>query len=543
MAIGSLDFSNMNFDFGSMDFGGLAQFSLPPTFSLFTPEQAQTLQQTFASGQPLIPFPNPPSAVTGQVNITGLSVPIVRPPLPKPDDLSGTKPIPINPDRYRIDKTGWSVSSSPSVAPLSFPFGTRPKDIIPVLRAKGIVVKISMPTGDKYLISPQTLSDITKSGNPHYDMVENGMILDTPIGRTVPVIELDMKAVDTLITQQDSENRYAGVKDVKYITETVEQIDGLPAGLVDQINFTIDKATSRPADEFDVWNLTLSGKYEIKSFVVVTNQEDGKLDKKKLSEFLKGMKERQKEYQDDLNFIKGIFYEGKADGAKTWNNYTQVANDKAPLPKDSNWVKKETEGVKNVDNAAETAKDAASKATDELINPPTDLSWTGDLRKVNATWAAYGFTTAEADSLKRPQPAGTLLITPKGVPNAINIAINWNPSVCTKARIVANIPETIPADTGRNPIAKQLIEYIGKLNPMASDADWKQYITINNNKKAELLHIARLIRDEERTNSKAQATGGGTTGGGNRDQTGRAAGNNVNLNDEVAGDRGRARFE
>jgi hypothetical protein len=137
------------------------------------------------------------------------------------------QPIEQNPERYTKKEDKWIVSALPEeptkeqiavIKPLELEAG-KPIDkdkLVPLLAVNGIVVKIN----DFYIISPQTLSDIKDSNNPHYDIIENGKVLEVTIGKTIPIIELSDKHLVAIGNTLDIANKNAGVKSVDYIYET-----------------------------------------------------------------------------------------------------------------------------------------------------------------------------------------------------------------------------------------------------------------------------------------------------------------------------------
>lgn len=222
------------------------------------------------------------------------------------------KPIGQNPQRYSISKDGieWSVSSSPSVKPLVYQFGTPLPNVISVLEADGIIVKI----GDKYLISPKTLSEIKESGNPHYDFVSNGNIVGKEIGRTIPIIELNVSGLETIGESRLRSNSIAGVSGVTYTYNDTETVEGIPKGLLEQINWTLTDSQKKGEDKFsiiDFYSMVDKGEYSIRILNTQTLQSDGKLDKVKYKSFMYEVSERLKVLRADFNTIKDVFFEGK----------------------------------------------------------------------------------------------------------------------------------------------------------------------------------------------------------------------------------------
>lgn len=228
------------------------------------------------------------------------------------------KTISQNQDRYSKQGDSWVISAngdSPNkgVTPLTLTTITLPFTLKPYLKSNGIIVK----AGEHYLISESTLKEITNSTNPHYDIKQNGVVMvkdkEIKVGKTIPIIEITINNLSTIGDERDIRNRNAGIASVDYIYEG-EKLDGVPKGLIDQINYTLSPDIDRPLDKFSVYALELgddTSVYNILPLNVSTAQVDGTLDKVKLETFLSDIKSRLKILNEDFNMIKGVFLEGK----------------------------------------------------------------------------------------------------------------------------------------------------------------------------------------------------------------------------------------
>jgi hypothetical protein len=532
--IGSLDFSGMNFNFGSMDFGGLGNLALPPTGSLFTPEQSAELQQRVEMGAPFIPTTPPPgdtrtSAQSEMPKGPRAPVPNPLPPLPKPDDLSGTKRLVTNAGRYTVGEEEWSISAKPEIPKVSAVFGQRPANMVPQLRVNGIIVRVNLNGQDYHLISPQTLADIQKSGNPHYDVAENGRVWRTAMGKTVPVIEIDMKVMEELIAGQNTEIRNAGVRDVVFVSEGSESVDGIPRPLLDQINYTLDPKSSRPADTYSVHGLGLKGDYVLREFKVLPKETDGKHRKSKLQSYLDGIKRLQSGWTADLNTIKGMFYEGPIPPGLPYEEFTKVASITDPYRPAKTYTKTNSANVASTGTPSDKAAEKANEDKAKTEAPPLPAFVTNKAM-AKAQWSRYGFTTVEGDSLLNPKPAGV-----KNVyigDRTVNVNILWNPGVVEKARIVPDMPGSPPtAGSPTKYITDNLIKYYGTLPNTNSgdglgDDEWALYMKANDVRMAELLLLARIIGEMRNTGEGRIVTDGkpppvGSDGTGDRIQSDR----------------------
>ena len=435
-----------------------------------------------------------------------------------------------NADRYKVTQSptrfitmmtggtntlpkSWVISASPDIKPLILNEGT-PFDLIPLLEVEGIVVKIL----GAYLISPVTLKRIKDNNNPHYAVVQNGEVNKTPMGKTIPIIEINTEALSTLGESRDANNRFAAVKSVDYGYET-EKVNGIPKGLLEQINYTLQEKGSRPADTFSIWDLGLTGDYSIEALKVQTAQEDGSLDKAKLDAFTTGISQRLGILRDDFNSIKEIFYNGKNPTSATNSfSFTKVANvedmDDEKKRGEKSVVIKQYKKVGNEDTPAaktqaELAKiaEGAAKAIEEA-----EKRLQGELDARNRTydeiiakWNGYGFTPTEKDSIKNPK-GGTkkvrsffktktvqqsILNVIKG-DKEVNINIEWLPTVLDKAKIMPKEypPSNVFGGEARNRKEKYA-EYYG------ASKKKDEYDTLNKDRKAELLSLAGQIVEIE----------------------------------------------
>jgi hypothetical protein len=178
------------------------------------------------------------------------------------------------------------------------------------LEADGIVVRI----GNQHLVSPKTLADVLDSQNPHYDWVANGTIRNRNIGKTIPIINLDLSGLKAVGEGRIRSNSIAGVSGVTYTYNDTETVDGIPKGLLKQINWTLTDSTTKGLDTFsiiDLYSMVSKEEYSIRKLNVETLQTDGRLDKVKFKQFMVSVADRLKVLRGDFNTIKDIFFDGK----------------------------------------------------------------------------------------------------------------------------------------------------------------------------------------------------------------------------------------
>jgi hypothetical protein len=226
------------------------------------------------------------------------------------------KTISQNPERYSKQGTSWVISASPDITPIYLPIGVELQNLKPLISGSGIVVKV----GENYLCSLETLNLIKESKNPHYDIVQNGSIKvkdkEVVMGKTVKIIELDISKLQGLIDSRDFQNRQSGVVDIEYTNEGKELIDGISQKLIDQINYTLDKESSRPKDKFEVVDYfkmvdkSANPHYTFVPIRTQTDQEETIFIPNKLRTFLIGLDDQLNLLRRDFNTIKSTFFDG-----------------------------------------------------------------------------------------------------------------------------------------------------------------------------------------------------------------------------------------
>ena len=229
------------------------------------------------------------------------------------------KTISQNPERYSKQGSSWVISASKAVTPIQLPIGVPLQNLKPLIIANGIIVKV----GDDYLCSITTLNEIKQSNNPHYDIVQNGGVKvkdkEVIVGKTIKIIELNLTNLTTIMLSRDTLNKNAGAVDVVYGPET-KKVDGVPKGLIDQINYTLNEESKRPKDEYSIFdfytmvdykNNEKASHYKITPLLVQTQQADTIFDPTKLREYLIEVGDKLKLLEIDFNLIQDIFYEAK----------------------------------------------------------------------------------------------------------------------------------------------------------------------------------------------------------------------------------------
>jgi len=449
-----------------------------------TPITNVPVQPDVTTTPPVVITPTPPPAP-----------PVTELPIPVYDGTVTTRPIQTHPNRYTVETNQWSISAKPEgrrdaaeITPIQLTKGARP-ELRPVLKANGIVVK----AGPYYLVSPETLAVINASDNPHYDVTENGRILNAPMGKTIPIVEVNISNLEASGSRRDIVNGFAGVKSVEYIYESAEMIAGLPVGIVDQINYTINEALERPMDGFDVYKLALTADYSVEQLTIDTAQAEGQLDRTKLATFLTGVSERLKVLRKDFNIVKTIFYTGVVNPADVVTSVhllqratSDTTEEEVTKPQTANYSITTSTIISTLSTGSTAPPTAATPAAGNTTPSGTTVTPTatintsgGQTNALMAQWQAYGFTAAEAATIKSALSAN---------------AVIWSPSVCLKARVVGVITTLGKTATSTALLTAQLGELYGTGKSIA------EYITLNTARKAEVWALGQQIKDLDNTN-------------------------------------------
>jgi len=231
-----------------------------------------------------------------------------------------------NPLRYIQTKTGWEVTAAPddkvNVPPYvitdNVSFGQKQTAIKLVDDTGALIVELN----NEYLISNRIMMDMRDSNetNPHFTYKDNGEIkipqLDesgsiafyssTPIGKTIPIIKVDIDALNKKMDDELVPLSKAGVADVIFISEDANKLLG-------QINFTLSPSAVRQIDEYKLYDLNLNDDvYGTDAPPIEGLDENSKIDNEKLSKNLEEIDKRLQALNKDFNMIKEVYFNGKA---------------------------------------------------------------------------------------------------------------------------------------------------------------------------------------------------------------------------------------
>jgi hypothetical protein len=297
------------------------------------------------------------------------------------------KQINQNPERYINEGAQWKISASPAINPIYLPIGIPLNNLKPVIKGNGIIVKIGLD----YLCSPQTLSDIKDSKNPHYDIVENGKLTIkdkvVSMGKTIKIIELDVTKLQGMITGRDFQNRQAGVVDVSYIDDAQNGlVEGIPIKLIEQINYTLDSSSERPSDKFEVVdyfkmvdtkNNPNASHYTFVPITTVTNQEKTIFDPLKLQTFLIELDKQLDLLRKDFKQIQDTFFDGDIPTPNTYGIIIEdivAKTDEDDLGSNHSVKRRESSELVSIEsNPINTIKDDLEDTKKELDKGLSDI--------------------------------------------------------------------------------------------------------------------------------------------------------------------------
>jgi hypothetical protein len=230
-----------------------------------------------------------------------------------------------NPQRYIQTNFGWEVTAAPedtiNVPPYRISEGT-------TFGQKSLTTKLLNDTGallveldNEYLVSNRIITDLRDSNesNPHFsykmhgevrlplmdDMGNDIGIKTTPIGKTIPIIKVDIDMLNKKIEEESMNLAKAGVADVVFVAEDSNKLLG-------QINFTLSPSAVREMDEYKLYDLNLNDDiYGIDAIPIEGLDENQKIDNDKLSKNLIEIDKRLQALNKDFNMIKEVYFNGK----------------------------------------------------------------------------------------------------------------------------------------------------------------------------------------------------------------------------------------
>jgi len=416
-----------------------------------------------------------------------------------------------NPQRYSSDRGVYTISSQSEavqnafIAPVVL---NKISDVVISLDArlddsiKGVIVWVEDLS--IWMASPNLVKDLedSVSTNPHYTYEQFTSILGAKMGKSIPILKVNLSPLRESIGKEKVKGSFAGVKSVDWALGDDDTIKGL----VEQINWTLSPTFGKPKDAYSIFDLNLSGDYSIDALKITPLDENARINESVLAENLKVINDRIVQLRADFKSITDTFYFGKTSTISTTKYNVLASVDDGDdfsvqvVTKDSVMVSKsDLPSTQQADVAAKAIEEAQKKLQGELDARNKSYD------EILAKWNAYGFTPTEGDSLKNPK-GGTVkkrsLFKTKTVQQSIfnvmqgdkqiNINIEWLPTVLNKAKIVESIYGTgIPFTAA----AKKRVELYKEYYGTGKSRD--EYNKLNADRKAELLSLAAQIVEIE----------------------------------------------
>jgi hypothetical protein len=186
----------------------------------------------------------------------------------------------VNPQRYvKISERFWQVTASPAIEPVFIARTSILKDLTPVLKTDGFVIQLD----NMYLLSQNTLDLILKRDSPHYSIEANGDILGVEIGKSIPVLKIDLTPVYQLADYRHNLDIRAAIKFAEWLyLGDKHPINNVPQRLINWIDYMLTDKTDSPTETFEIYEfaLELDGlQKEIDAFAteITWNQSSGSI--------------------------------------------------------------------------------------------------------------------------------------------------------------------------------------------------------------------------------------------------------------------------
>lgn len=216
-----------------------------------------------------------------------------------------------NPNRYSFENGAWKISAKSDIKPIEITEGELNIELSPLLSVGGVIVHIKGT--EYYLGSIGLIEDLRDSlqSNPHYSYKEHSKVLGAKMGRTIPILEVNISTIEESIAKQKEKGKFAGVKEVKWSLEEDYK------GLIEQINWTLSPSDNKPKDNYKIFDLNLSGDYSVKGLPITPLDENARIPEDVLANNLKVINDRIVQLKKDFNAITDVFYFGKSSPSST----------------------------------------------------------------------------------------------------------------------------------------------------------------------------------------------------------------------------------
>ena len=157
----------------------------------------------------------------------------------------------VNPQRYvTISERFWQVTASPAIEPVYIARTSTLKDLTPVLKTDGFVIQWE----NKYLLSQNTMDLILQRDSPHYSIEANGDILGVEIGRSLPVIKIDLTPIYELAEYRQELDIKAAIKFAEWLfLGDKTPVGDVPLRLINWIDYMLGGTTQSPTETFEIY--------------------------------------------------------------------------------------------------------------------------------------------------------------------------------------------------------------------------------------------------------------------------------------------------
>ena len=186
----------------------------------------------------------------------------------------------VNPQRYvKISERFWQVTASPAIEPVFIARTSILKDLTPVLKTEGFVIQLD----NQYLLSQKTLDLILQRDSPHYSIEANGDILGVEIGKSIPVLKIDLAPVYQIAEYRQRLDNSAAIKFAEWLyLGDKHPIYDVPQRLINWIDYMLTDKTKSPTETFEIYEFALELEVlqkEIDSFAteITWNQSSGSI--------------------------------------------------------------------------------------------------------------------------------------------------------------------------------------------------------------------------------------------------------------------------
>ena len=186
----------------------------------------------------------------------------------------------VNPQRYvKISERFWQVTASPAIEPVFIARTSILKDLTPVLKTDGFVIQLD----NQYLLSQKTLDLILQRDSPHYSIEANGDILGVEIGKSIPVLKIDLAPVYQIAEYRQRLDNSAAIKFAEWLyLGDKHPIYDVPLRLINWIDYMLTDKAKSPTETFEIYEFALELEVlqkEIDSFAteITWNESSGSI--------------------------------------------------------------------------------------------------------------------------------------------------------------------------------------------------------------------------------------------------------------------------